>query len=100
MPVESREAGRWKRDRQTRGTKTLESADNGSTRGRDPRPLGGGGTNGLTRRHVGNLGKGFSRRKMFPADRKSLGSKKSCPIAGEGGGKRRKPGAAPSTVGE
>ncbi len=40
MPVEPREAGRWKRERQNEGTTTLGSAGNGSTRGRHPSPVG------------------------------------------------------------
>jgi hypothetical protein len=56
MPVEPREAGRWKREGRKQGTTTLESAGNGSTRGRNPSPLGLGGTGGLDRTHVANPG--------------------------------------------
>jgi len=58
MPVEPREAGRWKRERQNKGTTTLGSAGNGSTRGRHPSPVGMGGTSSLDRTHVGNPGNG------------------------------------------
>jgi len=58
MPVESREAGRWKRERENEGTTTLDSAGYGSTRGRHPSPVGMGGTSGLDRTHVGNPGNG------------------------------------------
>jgi hypothetical protein len=56
MPVEPREAGRWKREGRKQGTTTLESVGNGSTRGRNPSPLGLGGTGGLDRTHVANPG--------------------------------------------
>src|SRR6516164_875873 len=39
MPEEPRQAGRWKRERQSQGTTTLGSAANGSTRGRNPSPM-------------------------------------------------------------
>ena len=58
MPAEPREAGRWRRERQNEGTTTLDSAGNGSTRGRNPSPVGMGGTNGLDRTYVGNPGNG------------------------------------------
>src|SRR6516162_2652565 len=58
MPVEPREAGRWKRERQNNGTNTVGSAGNGSTRRRDPCSMGMGGTNGLDRAHVDNPGNG------------------------------------------
>jgi hypothetical protein len=58
MPVESREPGRWKRERQNAGTTTPDNAGNGSTRGRNPSPMGLGRTNGLDRAHVGDPGDG------------------------------------------
>src|SRR6266446_7571308 len=58
MPVEPREAGRWKRERQNTGRNTVDNAGNGSTRRRDPCPMGMGGTSGLDRAHVGNPGNG------------------------------------------
>src|ERR1700686_1635154 len=59
MPVEQREAGRWKRERQKSGTNTVGSAREGSTRWRDPRPMGMGGTGRLDGTHVGILDRGW-----------------------------------------
>ena len=58
MPVEQREAGRWKRERPKSGTNTVGSALEGSARWRDPCPMGMGGTDRLDRTHVGNPGNG------------------------------------------
>src|SRR5260370_35708684 len=65
MPVEQREAGRWKRERQKSGTNTDGSAREGSPRWRDPCPMGMGGTGRLDGTHVGNLGNGDRSRKWF-----------------------------------
>src|SRR5208282_4668597 len=59
MPVEQREAGRWKRERQKSGTNTVGSAREGSTRWRDPCPMGMGGTGRLDGTHVGILHHGW-----------------------------------------
>src|ERR1700692_868152 len=59
MPVEQREAGRWKRERQKSGTNTVGSAREGSTRWRDPRPMGMDGTGRLDGTHVGILARGW-----------------------------------------
>ena len=50
--------GRWKRERQKTGTDTVGSAREGSTRGRDPCPMGMGGTSRLDGTHVRNPGNG------------------------------------------
>jgi hypothetical protein len=47
-----------KRERQSEGITTLDSAGNGSTRGRNPSPMGLGRTNGLDGAHVGDPGNG------------------------------------------
>src|ERR1700675_2146065 len=59
MPVEQREAGRWKRERQKSGTNTVGSAREGSTRWRDSRPMGMDGTGRLDGTHVGILDRGW-----------------------------------------
>ena len=65
MPVEPREAGRWKRERQSTGTNTVDSARKGSTRRRDTCPMGMGRTCSLDRAHVGNPGNGIEGGKWF-----------------------------------
>src|SRR6516165_2375936 len=64
--VERRGGGQPEANNQsiTKGTNTVGSAGNGSTRRRDPCSLGMGGTNGLDRAHVDSPGNGDGRRKM------------------------------------
>src|SRR5262245_57806540 len=90
MPVEQREAGRWKREVASIATDTAGIGfQRASERRRDPLPLGVGRSGGVDRTYADSPGNGVERKQVVPADRQGVVAGEPVLCTGKGGQKRR-----------